>query len=130
MCVIGDLVYYGNRSIVVESEPLLRESLIIQLETFGFAVTATGNADEALEVMRAAPDMRLMVVDSNVSGQTGALELATIARSMAPNLRVVIASGVSNSPLVAQAAGSEWTLIKKPFSWSEFGSAIGDTLSA
>jgi len=130
MSVNGDLVYYGYRSIVVEGETILRDSLVMQLETFGFAVAATRNSDEALEVMRSASDMRLMVVDRNVSGQMGALELAATARSIAPNLRVVLTSGFCNSPMIEQAANSQWTLLRKPFSWSEFGVIIRDTLSA
>lgn len=102
----------------------------MQLESLGFTVTATNNTDQALRVMRSEPDMRLMVVDSNISGQIGALELAVTAQSIAPNLRVIIASGFWNSALSEKAANSRWTLLRKPFSWSEFSSAIRETLAA
>lgn len=121
---------YENRSLVVEGKSILRESLGMQLEALGFSITATRTADEALEVLRAAPDTRLMVVDRNISGRIGALELAADARKIAPDIRVIMTCGFLSSMVKGETVNARWTLLRKPFSWSEFQGLIRDTLAA
>jgi DNA-binding NarL/FixJ family response regulator len=79
--------------LVVEDEVLVRLTISAMLENDGFKVIAVSSAEEALQVLRAVPDIRAVVTDVELSsGGMNGFELARRVREE-QDIGVVAVSG-------------------------------------
>jgi CheY-like chemotaxis protein len=79
--------------LVVEDEPLLRELVVETIEEAGFVALGAGDADEAIALLRARPDIAVMFTDINMPGSMDGLELAHTVRDRWPPIKILVASG-------------------------------------
>jgi CheY-like chemotaxis protein len=105
--------------IVVEDEPAALEALVELLEYEGFAVSACGNAEEALAALAEHPDAILVtdVVLPTIDGLTLA-KAATLAN---PLLKVVIMSGHIPDQ---EHSDQRWAFLQKPLDVDALVAAI------
>jgi CheY-like chemotaxis protein len=80
--------------LVVEDEPLVRDTIIIELQDAGFLVLEAETAEEALGVLRTKP-VDLLFTDIRLPGDMDGWRLAEEARSLNPRLPVIYATGYS-----------------------------------
>ena len=80
------------RILVVEDEILIRLAMADDLRRAGFTVIEASNAEEALSVLSATPDISLIVTDIRMPGRIDGLGLANWVRRHAPRIKVAIAS--------------------------------------
>jgi CheY-like chemotaxis protein len=73
--------------IVVEDEALVRMDIAMSLEDAGFAVLEASNADEAIDLLNAYPEIRLMFTDIDMPGSMDGLQLAAAVRDRWPPSR-------------------------------------------
>jgi len=79
--------------LLVEDEPLVRMFADeVLTDDGGFKVVATANADEALAILRARPDVRVLFTDVTMPGSMDGLELAHVAKRMWPYLAIIVTS--------------------------------------
>jgi DNA-binding NtrC family response regulator len=78
--------------LVVEDEPLVRMFVTGALEDEGYKVLEAANADEALTLLQARPDVLAVITDVEMPGRSG-YELAQAVHKRLPNLSLVIMSG-------------------------------------
>ncbi|WP_348649017.1 response regulator [Rhizobium sp. P38BS-XIX] len=79
--------------LVVEDEPLLRLSMVTELELEGFTVFEAGNAAEAIEIIEANPEIRLLFTDVDMPGTMDGLLLAAFVRDRWPPIKIIVTSG-------------------------------------
>jgi CheY-like chemotaxis protein len=79
--------------LVVEDDPLLRELAVETVEDGGFVALGAGDADEAIALLRARPDIAVMFTDINMPGSMDGLELAHMVRDRWPPIKILVASG-------------------------------------
>src|SRR5579875_3083157 len=79
--------------LLVDDDPLVRESLVELLAELPYTVLAASSGAEALEILAARPDIALLVTDIMMPGMDG-LCLARAARASHPQLRVLFLSGL------------------------------------
>src|SRR5271155_3117467 len=79
--------------LTVEDEFLLSEYLREVLEGAGYRVIATGNADEAIAVLEARHDIRIVITDVNMPGSMDGLRLAAAVKDRWPPIKIIIATG-------------------------------------
>jgi two-component system, response regulator PdtaR len=79
--------------LTVEDEALLSEWLGQVLRDAGYQVIATLNADEAIAVLEAHDDIRLVITDINMPGSMDGLKLASAVRRKWPPIDIVIVTG-------------------------------------
>jgi CheY-like chemotaxis protein len=79
--------------LVVEDETLVRMFLTDFLDDAGFKVFEAVNADEALTVLQARPDVQAVVTDIEMPGSMNGLELTRTVKERWPGVGVVISSG-------------------------------------
>lgn len=105
--------------IVVEDEPAALEALVELLEYEGFAITACGNAEEALAALAVQPDAILVtdVVLPTIDG----LALAKAASLANPLLKVVIMSGHIPDQ---EHSDQRWAFLQKPLDVDALVAAI------
>jgi CheY-like chemotaxis protein len=83
----------GITVVVVEDETLVRMDIAMSLENEGFIVLEASNADEAIAILDAHNDVRLMFTDVDMPGSIDGLKLAEAVRDRWPPIKIIVASG-------------------------------------
>jgi len=83
----------GITVIVVEDETLVRMDIVMSLENEGFVVLEASNADDAIDILNAHPEIRLMFTDIDMPGSMDGLKLAAAVRDRWPPVKIIVASG-------------------------------------
>ena len=78
--------------LVVEDVPQVRAAAVTIMEDLGCTVFDAYNGQQALEILEAHPEIRVLFTDVRMPGLNG-LELAAAARRRRPDLRIVFTSG-------------------------------------
>jgi len=90
--------------LVVEDEFLLRLHAVQLVEQAGFEAVEAANADEAVSILEARKDIRIVFTDINMPGSMDGLKLAHAIRKRWPPIELILTSGhfdISNSELPA-----------------------------
>ncbi|MBV9750705.1 MAG: response regulator [Acetobacteraceae bacterium] len=109
-----------RRVLLVEDEPLVRMITADALADLGFEVLEAATASAALLLLDPAPD--LLVADLGLPDMDGA-ELILQARSILPDLPVVVASGRSAPP------SGDLVFLAKPYDAGELERAVNRALT-
>ncbi|MET3900378.1 CheY-like chemotaxis protein [Devosia sp. UYZn731] len=79
--------------LVVEDEALILMDVVDQLEADGFMVYEASNADTAIKLLDANPDIRLLFTDIDMPGSMDGLKLAAAVRDRWPPVKIIVTSG-------------------------------------
>jgi CheY-like chemotaxis protein len=79
--------------LVVEDEPLLRITAVDLVEDAGFEALSASNADEAVRILEARSDIRLVFTDVEMGSGMNGLKLAACIRDRWPPVEIIITSG-------------------------------------
>lgn len=83
----------GITVLVVEDEALVRMDIALFLEDEGFQVLEASNADDAISLLDAHPEVRLMFTDIDMPGSMDGLKLAAAVRDRWPPVKIIVTSG-------------------------------------
>jgi two-component system, response regulator PdtaR len=88
-----------NRPVVllVEDEPLVRLTHVDILREADFWVLEAENADEAFEILKQRPDIKVVLTDVNMPGSLDGFEFARLVRQGWPDVGVMVISGKTAS---------------------------------
>jgi two-component system, response regulator PdtaR len=78
--------------LVVEDEILIRMGLVDDLILAGFSVLQASDADEALRILRTSEPVDLLLTDVRMPGSMNGLQMAAMARSLRPPLKIAVLS--------------------------------------
>jgi len=79
--------------LIVEDEPVVRMDAIDALIGAGFRVLDAANADEAIKVLEARTDIRVVVTDIQMPGSMDGLKLAATIHHRWPPIALIVTSG-------------------------------------
>jgi CheY-like chemotaxis protein len=79
--------------LVVEDEILVRLTAVAIAEDAGFEVLSATTADEALSILEARTDVRLVFTDVQMPGSMDGLRLAHAVRDRWPPVELIVTSG-------------------------------------
>ena len=79
--------------LIVEDEVMIRMLIADLLQDEGFKVVEAANADEALRVLQARPDVHVVVSDVEMPPGPSGFELAEEIRERWPYIQVLVTSG-------------------------------------
>ncbi|PAX09096.1 response regulator [Sphingomonas lenta] len=79
--------------LVVDDEPIIRLDAVAIVEDAGFLALEAADAEEALEMMSAHPDISVLFTDINMPGPLDGLQLARRVHENWPAVHLVITSG-------------------------------------
>ena len=111
-----------GRILLVEDDPLVRQTLMNMLSRDGYDVTAVADGEEALAVIAATEELTCVVTDISMRRMPGD-ELASRLATSEPALPVVIISG-NREPSPASGPGPARQFLPKPVSHAALGAAI------
>jgi CheY-like chemotaxis protein len=100
--------------LVVEDDPIIRMDAIAMIEDAGFVVIEAANADDAIALLEARPDISIVFTDIEMPGTMDGLKLAHAVRQRWPPVILIVASG-RVSPLVHEMP-SDTVFLRKPYS--------------
>jgi len=112
--------------LVVEDEPLVRlfaEEVLA--EDGGYRVVAANNAHEALAVLSARPDVRLVFTDINMPGSMSGLDLAHRVHAVWPAIGLLVTSGAGLDGALPPGA----RFLEKPVMPMVLVATVGDLLA-
>lgn len=105
--------------LVVEDEMFIRDDVTEHLKDCGFVVLQAVNADEAVEMILAHPDIDLVFTDVRMPGTMDGLQLAGWVLEQRPNIPVIIASGdIGRAAAIRELCGAHHSFIK-PYNLDE-----------
>jgi CheY-like chemotaxis protein len=79
--------------LVVEDDALIRMNAVCIAEESGVAVLEAANADEAIAILEARSDIRIVFTDIQMPGSIDGLRLAHAVRDRWPPIQFIITSG-------------------------------------
>jgi signal transduction histidine kinase len=88
-----------NVILVVEDDPLVRDFVIVQLETLGYRPTAVSSGAAALEKVDAGLEFDLLLTDVIMPGGMNGRELADEIRRRRPGTKILFTSGYTESAI-------------------------------
>jgi len=78
--------------LVVESEALVLTNIILHLQNVGFKVYEPTDSDNAIKMLEAHNDIRVIYTDIDTPGFMDGIKLATAVRIRWPSLRIIVTS--------------------------------------
>jgi CheY-like chemotaxis protein len=110
--------------LVVEDEALVRAAAVAYLQECGFSVLEAPSGDEALILMREAPDISVVFSDVQMPGSLDGVALARWVASECPWVRVLLTSGRS---VPEQSAA--WRFLAKPYTLGDLEHQLRNLLA-
>jgi PAS domain S-box-containing protein len=95
------------------------------LRQLGYVVTTVNGAAAALDALKSGSGWDLVLSDIVMPGAMNGIELTRFAKKLYPDLPFVLVTGYSEAAI---GAGSEFTILHKPFTQAELGAAVGTAL--
>jgi CheY-like chemotaxis protein len=113
--------------LVVEDQPLTRVATVETLEDAGFQVLEASNADEAIRILEARDNVRIMFTDIDMPGSMDGLKLARAVRNRWPPIKIVITSGQLIPNETDLPAGGRF--VAKPYDPARIASTLWDMIT-
>ena len=79
--------------LVVEDEGLVRMAAADDLVEAGFKVIEAANADQAIQMLEAHPEITILFTDIDMPGSMDGPKLAAAVRDRWPPLKIIVTSG-------------------------------------
>jgi CheY-like chemotaxis protein len=114
--------------LIVEDDFLLRMNAAEMIGDAGFNVVEAGNADEAIAILEARPDIRVVFTDIQMPGSMDGLKLAQFVRGRWPPIKIVATSGFVNVANDALPVGSRF--LPKPYRPEQIVAALRELTAA
>ena len=115
-----------GRLLVVEDDRAVLAVTVEMLSGMGYDVTTASDAAAALELLEQGASIDLLFSDVVMPGGRNGVELARIARTMRPDLKVLLTSGYIGEAV--SMAGDAFDLIDKPYERSALAAKLTELL--
>jgi CheY-like chemotaxis protein len=124
----GQTVHNGSAILVVEDSGIIRLGAVDMAEREGFLVYEAANADDAIAILEAHPEIRLVFTDIEMPGSMDGLNLAHYISLRWPPIRLIVVSGQRPCEQAALPVGG--LFFPKPYRDTEIAAAMRSLLAA
>jgi two-component system, cell cycle sensor histidine kinase and response regulator CckA len=116
--------------LVIDDDPAMRAILSFSLTAFGYLVLAAGGGEEALEITRNHPEIRLIMLDVVMPGLSGK-SLAEQLKTHLPESSVLFCSGHPAAAMIRHDVNTELEhFLQKPYRPPELKRKLEEMLTA
>jgi PAS domain S-box-containing protein len=124
-------IHGGHETIlVVEDDRLVRDYVLAQLHSLGYATLDAANAAEALGIVEADHPFDLLFTDVIMPGTMNGRQLATEIQKVRPGLKVLFTSGYTENAIIHHGRlDTGVALLAKPYRKSELAGMIRKALA-
>jgi PAS domain S-box-containing protein len=124
-----DVILRGYESIlVVEDDTRVRRVAVARLQRTGYRVIEAATGAEALTLIGAHPEIRLLFTDVVMPGGMAGDELAKKARVLRPNIKILFTSGYAEPNVAGRELAEAGSWLKKPYTAKELGARLRELL--
>ncbi|MEO7050302.1 MAG: PAS domain-containing protein [Rhodanobacter sp.] len=117
--------------LVVEDEPSIRELVCEMLDDAGYNVLQAGDGTAGLHILHSTASIDLLISDVGLPGAMNGRQMADIARTTRPGLRILFMTGYAENSVVGNGhLESGMHVLTKPFSLDALRRRIHDILPA
>ncbi len=113
--------------LVVEDECLLRANAVEMVEAAGFLVLEAANADEAIAILEARDDIRVVFTDIQMPGSMDGLKLAKAVRGRWPPIEIIATSG--HLTIGPDDLPDRGRFVPKPYSPAQIAATLSELLA-
>jgi CheY-like chemotaxis protein len=99
--------------LVVEDEPLILVSTVMDVEDAGYLAIGVANAVEARLALQRYPRIAALVTDVHLAGSINGIALAHEARRLSPRIKILVVSGIAQPSIGDLPNGARF--LEKPF---------------
>jgi CheY-like chemotaxis protein len=99
--------------LVVEDEALMRMFAFDVIEEAGFTVLEAASAEQAIDILNARDDIRIIFTDVQMPGTLDGLKLASAVRDRWPPIEIIVTSG--HVALDSESLPSRVQFLPKPY---------------
>ena len=114
--------------LIVEDEALILMDIAFQLQAEGYTVYEAMNANAAIQLLMAHPEIRLIFTDIDMPGSMDGLTLAAAVRDRWPPVKIIITSGARAVEVPELPSGS--VFFSKPYDHAAVFGCMRELLSA
>ena len=114
--------------LIVEDDFLIRMNAAEMIADAGFDVIEAGNADEAIVILEARPDIHVVFTDIQMPGSMDGLKLARFVRGRWPPIKIVATSG--NSVVQDGDLPEGGVFLPKPYTFDTVASTLRELVGA
>lgn len=112
--------------LIVEDDFLIRMDAIEMIETAGFDTLEAADADQAIAILTARPDIHLVFTDIQMPGSMNGLKLAHFVRDRWPPIKLIATSGHIRPEGYELPHGGRF--LPKPYSAREVAAHLRDMI--
>jgi two-component system NtrC family sensor kinase len=116
----------GERVLLVEDNPEVRDVAVMLLEELGYEVVAADSAGAALRLLAEGGRIDLVMTDIVMPGEINGLGLAQLVRDAHPQKAVLLTTGYA----AAAGAAAGFPILRKPYPLARLARAVRDALAA
>jgi CheY-like chemotaxis protein len=114
--------------LVVDDEPLVREIAVDILSELGLIPHEARDAEEALFILAAHPNISMLFTDIKMPGGMDGMELAERVRKIRPHVGIIITSGMRHMAKVPMP--DQGTFLPKPYRAEQLTKMVSQKLAA
>jgi PAS domain S-box-containing protein len=115
----------GERILAVEDNPDVRRIVVAQLAELGYAVIEAANGEAAIGILGRGEPLDLLFTDIVMPGGMTGYDLARAARTLRPDLKVLLTSGFPKTTTEDERRPGEFShLLIKPYRRAELAAKI------
>jgi nitrogen-specific signal transduction histidine kinase/CheY-like chemotaxis protein len=127
-------VHVGVSLLVMDDEEMIRELTAAMLQDLGCRVTVCSSGEEAVALYKATFEAGVpfsaAIMDLTVPGGMGGREAARVIRTIDPQARLIVSSGYSNDPIMADYKQYGFgAVVLKPYGVAEIASVLNIILA-
>ncbi|MBR0844162.1 PAS domain S-box protein [Bradyrhizobium liaoningense] len=121
----------SEKILIVEDDALVRQYVVTQVKSLGYAALEAANAAEALTIIDADKDIDLLFTDIIMPGNMNGRQLADEAARRRPDLKTLFTSGYTENAIVHHGRlDSGVLLLAKPYRKSELAKMLRTALAS
>ncbi len=130
---VGNMVGGSEYILIMDDDEMIRDSLSDELAELGYGVETSADGDELLRIYQQASEsgrpFAAVVMDLTVPGGMGGKEAVSRLRKISPQAKVVISSGYSDDPVMANYRDYGFSgVVVKPYSLQEISMVLREVL--
>jgi len=130
----GDAAVPAARILIMDDEDMVRTILATMLKSLGHEVLQARDGEEAVALFRESLEkdrpVDLVITDLTVNQGMGGLEAASLILGMNPRMKMIVSSGYSDDPVMAEFGRYGFSgAIKKPYTLKELRTGVNEVLA-
>ncbi|MGI9534711.1 MAG: hybrid sensor histidine kinase/response regulator, partial [Thermodesulfobacteriota bacterium] len=127
------LVYGKGNVLIMDDEKVIRETTGAMLKKLGYNVNFSTDGEEALKSYKDAIKSKrpydVVILDITIPGGMGGMQAIEKLKDIDPEIRAIVSSGYSNSPVMADYKNFGFSgILPKPYTLKQLGKVLNEVI--